>query len=78
MTGTPKFTHASYDDFRVLTANVAAVSFCLFADPELARVGLNEIEAEARGIGYRLFKLPIASCLGRARLWKQEASSKRW
>ena len=35
------------------------VPFCLFTDPELARVGLNEREASERGIRYRLAKLPM-------------------
>ena len=39
------------------------VSFCLFTDPEFARVGLSEKEAEARGIAYRLFKIPIEAVL---------------
>jgi pyruvate/2-oxoglutarate dehydrogenase complex dihydrolipoamide dehydrogenase (E3) component len=32
-------------------------------DPELARVGLNELEAKAHGIEYRLVKLPMAAVL---------------
>jgi pyruvate/2-oxoglutarate dehydrogenase complex dihydrolipoamide dehydrogenase (E3) component len=39
------------------------VPFCLFTDPELARVGLSEKEAKARGIAYRLAKLPMAAVL---------------
>jgi pyruvate/2-oxoglutarate dehydrogenase complex dihydrolipoamide dehydrogenase (E3) component len=35
----------------------------LFTDPELARVGLNEKEAKARGILYRLFKIPMSGVL---------------
>ena len=35
------------------------IPFCLFTDPELARVGLNEKEANAQGIPYRLFKTPM-------------------
>jgi hypothetical protein len=30
----------------------------LFTDPELARVGINEMEAKAHNIAYRLFKVP--------------------
>jgi pyruvate/2-oxoglutarate dehydrogenase complex dihydrolipoamide dehydrogenase (E3) component len=37
------------------------VPFCLFTDPELARVGLNEREAKDRGIRYRLAKTPMAA-----------------
>jgi len=39
------------------------VPFCLFTDPELARVGLSEKEAKALGIAYRLFKIPLGSVL---------------
>jgi pyruvate/2-oxoglutarate dehydrogenase complex dihydrolipoamide dehydrogenase (E3) component len=35
----------------------------MFTDPELARVGLNESEAKARGVNYRLATLPMAAVL---------------
>jgi pyruvate/2-oxoglutarate dehydrogenase complex dihydrolipoamide dehydrogenase (E3) component len=37
------------------------VPFCMFTDPEFARIGLSETEAKARGIPYRLTKLPMAA-----------------
>jgi pyruvate/2-oxoglutarate dehydrogenase complex dihydrolipoamide dehydrogenase (E3) component len=37
------------------------VPFCMFTDPELARIGLSETEAKQRGIPYRPAKLPMAS-----------------
>jgi len=64
--GSPKFTHISVDDFRVVHANLSGgnrvttgrqVPYCLFTDPELARIGLSETEAEAQGMAYRLFKV---------------------
>src|SRR5438105_13759314 len=70
--GSPQFTHISVDDFRVVHANLAGgnrvttgrqVPYCLFTDPELARIGLSETEAEAQGIAYRLFKLPMETNL---------------
>jgi pyruvate/2-oxoglutarate dehydrogenase complex dihydrolipoamide dehydrogenase (E3) component len=70
--GSPQFTHISVDDFRVVHDNINGVEhgtagrqvpYCLFTDPELARVGLNESEARARGIRYRLFKVPMESNL---------------
>lgn len=70
--GSPQFTHVAYDDFRVVRDNVNAGSrttqdrlmpFCMFTDPELARVGLNETEAKRRGIPYRLAKMPMAAVL---------------
>ena len=39
------------------------VPFCMFLDPELARVGCNETEARRRGLGYRLLTLPMAAVL---------------
>lgn len=70
--GSPKFTHISVDDFRVVLANIVGgnsvttnrqVPSCLFTDPELAHVGLSEKEAQARGIPYRLFKVPMADAV---------------
>ena len=68
--GSPHFTHISADDFAVVSDNLAGgnrvttgrqVPFCLFTDPEFARIGLSETEAKERGIPYRLAKLPMAS-----------------
>jgi pyruvate/2-oxoglutarate dehydrogenase complex dihydrolipoamide dehydrogenase (E3) component len=70
--GGPYFTHISFDDFRIVRDNLAGgnrvttgrqVPFCLFTDPELARIGLSEREARERGIGYRLAKIPMAEVL---------------
>lgn len=70
--GSPHFTHISADDFVVVSENLAGrpkittgrqVPFCMFTDPELARVGLSETEAKQRGIPYRLAKLPMAAVL---------------
>jgi pyruvate/2-oxoglutarate dehydrogenase complex dihydrolipoamide dehydrogenase (E3) component len=70
--GGPHFTHISVDDFRVALTNLTGgnrvttgrqVPFCLFTDPELARVGLSEKEAKARGIPYRLFRIPVADAI---------------
>jgi pyruvate/2-oxoglutarate dehydrogenase complex dihydrolipoamide dehydrogenase (E3) component len=70
--GSPQYTHISEDDFRVFSDNVTGgnhvttgrlVPFCLYIDPEFARVGLSEKEARARGVAYRLFKTPMAAVL---------------
>ncbi len=70
--GSPQFTHISIDDFRVVRDNLNGldhtttgrqVPYCLFTDPELARFGLNENEAKARGTSYRLFKVPMEAVL---------------
>jgi pyruvate/2-oxoglutarate dehydrogenase complex dihydrolipoamide dehydrogenase (E3) component len=39
------------------------VPFCMFTDPELARVGLNESQAKSRGLEYRVAKMPMAAVL---------------
>jgi pyruvate/2-oxoglutarate dehydrogenase complex dihydrolipoamide dehydrogenase (E3) component len=70
--GSPQFTHISEDDFRIVQANLHGgsrntrdrlVPFCLFTDPEIARVGLNENEAVAAGRPYRVAKLPMEAVL---------------
>lgn len=70
--GSPLFTHVAYDDYRVVRDNLLGISrttrdrlipFCLFTDPELARVGLNEKQARERGIPYRLLKIPAKADL---------------
>jgi pyruvate/2-oxoglutarate dehydrogenase complex dihydrolipoamide dehydrogenase (E3) component len=70
--GSPMFTHVSVDDFRVVHASLTGgkyvttgrqVPFCLFTDPEFARVGLNEKKAKEQGIAYRLFKIPMEADL---------------
>ena len=70
--GTPAFTHMAFEDFRLVRDNLAGASRttanrqvpnCLFIEPELARIGLNEIEANRAGIPYRLAKLPITAIL---------------
>ena len=70
--GSPQFTHASFDDFRVVYDNLNGgssttmdrlVPYCMYTDPEVARVGWNESEARRRGIGSRLLPLPMAAVL---------------
>lgn len=39
------------------------IPFCLFTDPQLARVGLNEAEARSSGVAVRVVKLPMAAVL---------------
>ena len=70
--GSPHFTHISEDDFHVVRDNILGghrvttgrqVPFCLFTDPEFARIGITEKEARAKGVGYRLFKIPMEAVL---------------
>ncbi|QWW72560.1 FAD-dependent oxidoreductase [Rhizobium sp. WYJ-E13] len=66
--GTPMFTHASYDDYRVLKSQLTGgsqtthdrlVPYAMFIDPELGRIGLNETEAVQLGIKVRVVKMPM-------------------
>jgi pyruvate/2-oxoglutarate dehydrogenase complex dihydrolipoamide dehydrogenase (E3) component len=70
--GSPQFTHIAFDDFRVVydslnggnrTTRNRLISFCMFTDPELARVGRNESEARRDGVEYRVAKMPMADVL---------------
>src|ERR1700756_5184325 len=69
--GGPAFTHISYDDFRILRANVIEkknvtiegrlVPYTCFIDPQLGHVGLNEEEARRQGRKVRVGKMPLSS-----------------
>jgi pyruvate/2-oxoglutarate dehydrogenase complex dihydrolipoamide dehydrogenase (E3) component len=70
--GSPQFTHVSVDDFRIIRDNLAGgsrgtrdrqVPYCMFTDPPLARVGLSESEARARGMAVRVARLPMSAVL---------------
>jgi pyruvate/2-oxoglutarate dehydrogenase complex dihydrolipoamide dehydrogenase (E3) component len=68
--GGPAFTHISYDDFRIIRANLIEkkststkgriVPYTVFIDPQLGRVGLTENEARAQGRKIRVAKLPMS------------------
>jgi pyruvate/2-oxoglutarate dehydrogenase complex dihydrolipoamide dehydrogenase (E3) component len=67
----PAFTHISYDDFRIIQANLLQngdariagrpVPYTIFMDPQLGRVGLTEKEARAQGRSIRVAKLSMAN-----------------
>ena len=70
--GTPHFTHASFDDHRIVRDNLSGgnrttrdrlIPYCLFTDPELVHVGLSETQARAQGVHYQLWKLPMAAVM---------------
>jgi pyruvate/2-oxoglutarate dehydrogenase complex dihydrolipoamide dehydrogenase (E3) component len=71
VTGAPQFTHVSYDDYRVLRAEVLdgparsrvgrLVPYTVFTDPQLGRVGITETEARARGLPVRVARMPMTS-----------------
>jgi pyruvate/2-oxoglutarate dehydrogenase complex dihydrolipoamide dehydrogenase (E3) component len=67
-----QFTYISLDDFRVVhgqlagkgtrtTADRKHVPYSVFMEVPLGRVGLTEAEAQAKGIAYRVVKLPTAA-----------------
>ncbi len=68
--GGPQFTHISYDDFRILKANLLdggqrttsdrLVPYTVFTDPQLGRVGLTETESKQAGKSIRVAKLPMS------------------
>lgn len=72
--GTPQFTHASWNDYRILKANLAAASedslhstrdrlipYSVFTTPELGRVGLSESQARAAGHDIRVARMPVTA-----------------
>jgi pyruvate/2-oxoglutarate dehydrogenase complex dihydrolipoamide dehydrogenase (E3) component len=70
--GSPQFTHVSVDDFRIVRDNMAGgsrstkdrlVPHVVFTDPQLARVGLSEGEAQREGIAVRVARLPMRNVL---------------
>ena len=69
--GGPAFTHISYDDFRILRANLLEggdrvttgrpVPYCIFIDPQLGRIGLTEIAAKSAGIPFKVARTEMRS-----------------
>jgi len=71
--GGPAFTHLSYDDYRILHANLIrhqkqstrdrVVPYTVFTDPQLGRAGLTERQARAQGRDIRVAKLPMSGVI---------------
>ena len=68
--GTPQFTHASWNDFRVLRDILAGgeastagrlIPWAVFTTPELGHVGMTEAEARRAGHEVRVAKTPAAA-----------------
>jgi pyruvate/2-oxoglutarate dehydrogenase complex dihydrolipoamide dehydrogenase (E3) component len=67
--GGPAFTHISYDDYRIIAANLLngannsitgrMVPATVFIDPQLGRIGLSEREARQRGGKIYIAKIPM-------------------
>lgn len=68
--GGPAFTHISYDDFRIIRANLLEgreaktegrlVPYTVYIDPQLGRIGMTETEARERGLEVRIAKMPMS------------------
>lgn len=68
--GGPAFTHVSYDDYRILCANLLEggertvhdrpVPYVVFTDPQLGRVGLTERQAREAGRRFRVARMPMS------------------
>jgi len=68
--GGPAFTHISYNDFTIVYRNLVKgenlntkdrpVPYCMFTDPQLGRVGLDETEAKKQGLKVKVAKLPMS------------------
>ncbi len=70
--GSPQFTHVAFDDFRIVRDNLAGnarstrgrlIPYCAFIDPELARVGLDEVTAQQQRMAVRVARIPMTSVL---------------
>jgi pyruvate/2-oxoglutarate dehydrogenase complex dihydrolipoamide dehydrogenase (E3) component len=68
--GGPAFTHISYDDYRIIRANLLEgeqtdinhrlVPDTVFIDPQLGRVGLSEKDARAQKRNIQVAKMPMS------------------
>ena len=68
--GGPAFTHISYDDYRIIRANLLEggnastegrlVPYTVFIDPQLGRVGMTEADAVAKGLDIEVAKMPMS------------------
>ncbi len=69
--GGPAFTHISYNDYLVISKNLfekksasiksRMVPWCMFTDPQLARIGITEKEAEEQGQKILVARLKMSS-----------------
>jgi len=69
--GGPSFTHIAYNDYTIVYRNLVnkeklsiknrPIPYCMFTDPQLARIGISENEAKAKGLHYKVALLPMAN-----------------
>jgi pyruvate/2-oxoglutarate dehydrogenase complex dihydrolipoamide dehydrogenase (E3) component len=67
--GGPAFTHISYNDYTIVYRNLIEgtnytirdrpIPYCMFTDPQLGRVGLDETEAQKQKLEVIVAKLPM-------------------
>lgn len=78
--GQPQFTHVSWEDYRRLTSILAGgnrtrndrvLGYTTFTEPQIARVGLDDVQAQARGIKARSVTLAMDR-IARAVEWGQD------
>src|SRR5476651_502975 len=65
----PAFTHISYNDYTIvyrnliegakLTTKDRPVPYCMFTDPQLGRIGLDETEAKKQKLNIKVAKIPM-------------------
>lgn len=71
VTGTHLFTHVADSHARTIVRNILVpwvkakredevIPWCTYTSPEVARVGLNETEAEKKGIPFEVWKQPLS------------------
>ncbi len=68
--GGPQFTHISYHDHFILKKNLfegasltthdRTLTYTVFTDPQLGRIGLNEVQAKEQGVSYRVATMPMS------------------
>jgi pyruvate/2-oxoglutarate dehydrogenase complex dihydrolipoamide dehydrogenase (E3) component len=70
--GGPQFTHTSWDDHRLLFRQLTdpdaprrkrserLIPYCVFTDPQVACVGLNERAAKAKGVAHQVAIVPVS------------------
>jgi len=69
--GGPAFTHISYDDFRILRANLVdrgsattegrLIPYTVYIDPQLGRIGITEAQAREQNKNVRVAKMNMSS-----------------
>ncbi|WP_448103557.1 mercuric reductase [Pedobacter panaciterrae] len=69
--GGPAFTHIAYNDYIIVYGNLIEnancstagrpVPYCMFTDPQMARIGISEAEAKEKGLDFLVAKIPMSN-----------------